>query len=102
MSNLQDREWRGVGRGNAPGTRAALAVNAQRARDRAQIEAAPRWDKVLNLWAKGLTSHQIAEATRVPRNSVCRIARQARANGDPRAASRGMPAMLAAGKGLPA
>ncbi len=98
MSNLQDCEWRGVGRGNAPGTRASLAANAQRA----QIEAAPRWDKVLNLWAKGLTSHQIAEATRVPRNSVCRIARVARANGDPRAASRGMPAMLAAGKGLSA
>lgn len=75
---------------------------AARGEDYLSKEAAPRWDKVLNLWAKGLTSRQIAEATRVPRNSVCRIARVARANGDPRAASRGMPAMLAAGKGLSA
>lgn len=64
--------------------------------------SAQRWNKVLDLWAKGLTSHQIAVVTRVPRNSVCRIARVARANGDPRAVSRGMPAMLAAGKGLSA
>ena len=59
-----------------------------------------RAEPVLRLWAAGHSSNAIAKHTGIPRNSVCRMVRLARAGGDPRAASRGMPHILAAGKGI--
>lgn len=56
--------------------------------------ALPRWDAVLGLWATGLSARLIAEQTGVPRNSVCRIAREARSRGDARAVARGAPANM--------
>lgn len=44
-----------------------------------------RWHRVLTRWQRGLTSNQISAITAIPRGSVLRIVRLARALGDPRA-----------------
>jgi hypothetical protein len=41
-------------------------------------------DRLAELWALGRTADDIGRCLRVPKNSICRLARNARLSGDPR------------------
>jgi len=41
-------------------------------------------DQIAELWAEGLTTTVIGQRLKIPKNSVCRLARNARLSGDPR------------------
>lgn len=89
------------GIGASPARDAAPGAGG-RIRSTMRIDAG--WEVVLNLWSAGATSNEIARDTAIPRNSVCRIVRQARLEGDARAHSRVVKPELVAGrraKGLP-
>ena len=48
-------------------------------------------DRIAELWAQNLTTREIAAALGIPKNSVCRLAFNARSRGDERFPPRGSP-----------